>query len=143
MLELNAVRREMEGTDENDFSLSVIKDYLDQISDLKKKLGGIRAIVDHEIPILPVRATEYDKDGVAMEMVYTVDDWLTRIRRRMLLMKDEEDLDRRKKENREKMMVQETLKSIPRNKLVPLDSRRVFLPWHTFRPLKFRTLQKP
>ena len=84
---------------------------------------------DHEIPILPVRATEYDRDGVAMEMVYSVDEWLIRTRRRMLLMKDEEELDRRKKENREKMMVQETLKSIPRNKLLPLDSRRVFLPW--------------
>ena len=129
MLELNAVRREMEGTEENDFSLSVIKDYLDQISDLKKKLGGIRALDDHEIPILPVRATEYDRDGVAMEMVYSVDEWLIRTRRRMLLMKDEEELDRRKKENREKMMVQETSKSIPRNKLLPLDSRRVFLPW--------------
>ena len=84
---------------------------------------------DREIPIQPVRATEYDRDGVAMDLVYTVDEWLGVTRRKLLLMKDEEEQNRRKTENREKMMVQETLKSIPRNKLLSLDSRRIFLPW--------------
>ena len=45
------------------------------------------------------------------------------------IVEDEEEQSRRKTENREKMMVQETLKSIPRNKLLSLDSRRIFLPW--------------
>ncbi len=129
MTELNAVRREIEGTAGEDFTISVIKDYLDQISDLRKKLGTIRSLDDHEIPILPVRATDYDRDGVATEMIYSVDEWLGITRRRMLLMKDEEERNRRHTENREKMMVQETLKSIPRNKLLSLDSRRIFLPW--------------
>ena len=46
-------------------------------------------------------------------------------------MKDSEELNRRKMENREKLLIQETLKSMPRNKILPLDSRRVFLPWQT------------
>ena len=54
-------------------TLSVIKDYLDQVRDLKKKLGAIRSLDDREIPIQPVIATEYDRDGVATDLVYTVD----------------------------------------------------------------------
>ena len=107
-----------------------MKDYLDQAADLKRKLGNIRALDDHEIPIEPVRATEYDKDGVGVNLIYTVDEWLTTTRRRLLQKKDNEEQNRRRTENKEKMMMQETLKSIPRNKLIPLDSRRVFLPWH-------------
>jgi hypothetical protein len=129
MAELNTVRREIEDTSDEDFTLSVIKDYLDQVSDLKNKLGAIRSLDDREIPIQPVRATEYDRDGVATDLVYTVDEWLGVTRRKLLLMKDEEEQNRRKTENCEKMMVQETLKSIPRNKLLSLDSRRIFLPW--------------
>ena len=129
MTELNAVRREIEGTAGEDFTISVIKDYLEQISDIRKKLSTIRSLNDQEIPILPVRTTEYDGDGVGTEMVYSVDEWLGTTRRKLLLMKDEEEKNRRHTENREKMMVQETLKSIPRNKLLSLDSRRVFLPW--------------
>ena len=59
MTELNNLRREMEDTPEVDLSLSVIKDYLDQIGDLRKKVSNIRALDDNEIPVEPVRATEY------------------------------------------------------------------------------------
>jgi hypothetical protein len=44
-------------------------------------------------------------------------------------MKDSQETSRRKLENKEKMVLQETLKSLPRAKLLALDSRRVFLPW--------------
>ena len=54
MKELNNLRKEIEGTSEEDLSLSVVKDYLDQAAELKKKLGNIRALDDHEIPIEPV-----------------------------------------------------------------------------------------
>ena len=37
MAELNAVRREMESTEEYDFSGSVIRDFLEQVSDLRRK----------------------------------------------------------------------------------------------------------
>jgi hypothetical protein len=130
MTELNNLKREMEDTPEEDLSLSVIKDYLDQTGDLRKKVSNIRALDDNEIPVEPVRATEYAADGVRVDLVYTVDEWLGTSRRRLLLMKDDEEKSRRRTENREKMMIQETLKSIPRNKIIPLDSRRVFLPWY-------------
>ena len=94
MTELNNLRREIEGTSEEDLSLSVVKDYLDQIGDLKKKLGNIRALDDHEIPVEPERATEYDRDGVGVDLIYTVDEWLRTTRRKLLLMKDDEEKTR-------------------------------------------------
>ena len=52
-----------------------------------------------------------------------------RMRRTLLKLKDYIQELKRKEENREKILLQETLKSIPRLKMIPLDSRRVFLPF--------------
>ena len=129
MSELNSVRSEFENTVKEEFTGSVIKDFLDKVSEIRKRLGSIRAMDDREIPIQPVRATELDEDGVETIVIYTIDEWLGKVKRKLLLMKDQEELSRRKIENREKLMVHETLKSIPRNKILPLYSRRIFLPW--------------
>jgi hypothetical protein len=122
------LKREIESTPE-DMVVSVIKDYLDQVSDLKNKVGAIRALDDKEIPTDAVRVNERDGDGVGYSVTYTVDEWLARIRRRLLLMKDNQEMLRWKLENK-KMMLQETLKSLPRTKFIALDSRRLFLTWH-------------
>ena len=50
-------------------------------------------------------------------------------RRTLLKSKDDKQEAKRREENREKILLQETLKSIPRLKMIPLDSGRVFLTW--------------
>ena len=44
MIELNSLKEEINATHEEDMVVLVIKDYLDQVSDLKKKLGNIRSM---------------------------------------------------------------------------------------------------
>ena len=52
-------------------------------------------------------------------------------RRTLLKSKDDKQEAKRREENRERILLQETLKSIPRLKMIHLDSRRVFLPWQS------------
>ena len=49
MIELNTLKEEINATHEEDMVVLVIKDYLDQVSDLKKKLGNIRSMTSNEI----------------------------------------------------------------------------------------------
>ena len=62
-------------------------------------------------------------------MTFTVDKFIGRTRRKLLKLKDESQDEWKKNENKDKVMMQETLKSLPRMKLIQLDSRRVFLSW--------------
>ena len=113
MTELLALKKEIDTTPEEDLGVSVVKDYLEQVSDLKKKVGTIRALDDKEIPTGIVRVTEIDVDNVGFNVNYTVDEWMANIRRNLLLMKDNQETQRRKLENKEKVVLQETLKSLP------------------------------
>ena len=81
MTELLALKKEIDTTPEEDLGVSVVKDYLEQVSDLKKKVGAIRALDDKEIPTGIVRVTEIDVDNVAFNVNYTVDEWMAKIRR--------------------------------------------------------------
>ena len=63
MLELNSLKEEINATDEEEMVVLVIKDYLDQVSDLKKKLGSIRSMTSNEIVTPNVTQEEEDRDG--------------------------------------------------------------------------------
>ena len=91
MTELLALKTEIEGTEDPDMVVVIIKDYLDQVSDLKKKLSNIRALDDKEVPINPIRVTEVDCDGVTFDVMYNVDEWLYKTRRTLLLAKDNQE----------------------------------------------------
>ena len=73
MNELQGLKREIDSTPDEDLAVSVVKDYLDQVSDLKKKLGSIRALDEREIPTGIIRVSERDADGVMLHVNYTVD----------------------------------------------------------------------
>ena len=88
----------------------VIKDYLDQISELKKKIGNIRSMTTREIDAPRVTQSEEDRDGVSFEVTYTVDDWMIKTRRKLLLQKETQEKENRRQENQDKLMLQETLK---------------------------------
>ena len=130
MLELTSLKEEINATPNEDMVLLVIKDYLDQVSDLKKKLGNIRSMTTNEVDASRVTQLEEDRDGVTFNVTYTVDDWMTKTRRKLLLQKDIQEKENRRQENQDKLMLQETLRVVSRTKIRNLDSRRVFLPWH-------------
>ena len=130
MLELNSLKEEINATHDEDMVVLVIKDYLDQVSDLKKKLGGIRSMTTNEVDTPRVTQLEEDRDGVTFNVTYTVDDWMVKTRRKLLLQKETQERENRKQENQDKLLLQETLRAVSRTKIRNLDSRRVFLPWH-------------
>ena len=99
MSELLALKKEIEGTPKEDLGLSVVKDFLDQVLELKKNVGNIRAMDDKEIPTAPVKVTELDDDEVPFTINYTVDEWMVRVRRSLALLKDSQEMQRRKQEN--------------------------------------------
>ena len=88
MLELNSLKEEINATDEEEMVVMVIKEYLDQVSDLKKKLGSIRSMTSNEIVTPNVTQEEEDRDGVTFDATYTVDDWIVKTRRKLLLQKE-------------------------------------------------------
>ena len=106
MTELLALKTEIEGTEDPDMVVVIIKDYLDQVSDLKKKLSNIRALDDREVPLNQVRVTEVDRDGVTFDALYNVDEWLYKTRRTLLMAKDNQETQNRRKENKEKLVLQ-------------------------------------
>merc|ERR1711888_2540 len=120
----------MTSTTNEELVVLVIKDYLDQISDLKKKIGSIRSMREREIDPPRVTQLEEDRDGVAFEVTYTVDDWMIKTRRKLLLQKETQEKENRRQENQDKLMLQETLWVVSKTKIRSLDSRRVFPPWH-------------
>ena len=73
MTELLALKNEIEDTESLDMVMGILKDYLDQVSDLKKKLSNIRGLDDREVPTNPIRVTEIDRDRATFDVMYTVD----------------------------------------------------------------------
>ena len=130
MLELNSLKEEINATHDEDMVVLVIKDYLDQISDLKKKLGGIRSMTTNEVDTPRVTQLEEDRDGVTFNVTYTVDDWMVKTRRKLFLQKETQERENRKQENQDKLLLQETLRAVSRTKIRNLNSRREFLPWY-------------
>ena len=117
MLELNSLKEEITTTHEEDMVVLVIKDYLDQLSDLKKKLGGIRSLTTNEIDTPRVNQLEEDRDGVTFSSTYTVDDWMLKTRRKLLLQRETQERENRKQENQDKLLLQETLRAVSRTKI--------------------------
>ena len=106
MLELNSLKEEINATHDEDMVVLVIRDYLDQISDLKKKLGSIRSMTSNEIVTPHVTQQEEDRDGVTFNVTYTVDDWMVKTRRKLLLQKEVQEKENRRQENQNKLMLQ-------------------------------------
>merc|ERR1712030_113753 len=130
MLELNSLKEEITNTREEDMVVLVIKDYLDQLTDLKRKLGAIRSLTTDEIDTPRVNQVERDRDGVTFSSTYTADDWMLKTRRKLLLQRENQERENRKLENQDKLLLQETLRAVSRTKIRNLNSRREFLPWY-------------
>ena len=72
----------------SDLSPSVLKDFLDQLSDLKKRLTNVRSLDDNEPPVTPIDVTEYDSDGEETISTLTIEEFFSKMRRKLLHLKD-------------------------------------------------------
>ena len=89
MLEINAFKRDVYGTTHDEMGPSVLKDFLDQLSDIRKKLSNIQSLDDVEIPVFPIEVMEADEEGEEQVLIFTVDEFIGRTRRKLLKLKDE------------------------------------------------------
>ena len=62
----------------SDLSTSVLKDFLDQLGEMKKRFTNIRSMDDHEPPMVPIDVTEYDSDGEEVLSTLTVENCFPR-----------------------------------------------------------------
>ena len=74
-----------------------MKDFLDQLSDIRKKLSNIRSLDDVKIPVFPIEVRETDEEGEEQVLTFTVDKFIGRTRRKLLKLKDESQDEREKK----------------------------------------------
>ena len=81
----------------SDLSPSVLKDFLDQLADMKKRLTNIRSMDDHEPPVVPIDVTEYDSDGEETVSTLTIEEFFSKMRRKLLHLKDKTTESKRKK----------------------------------------------
>merc|ERR1711936_527113 len=88
------------------------------------------SLTTEEIDLPRVNQVERDRDGVTFSSTYTVDDWMLKTRRKLLLQREIQEKENRKSENQDKLLLQETLRAVSRTKIRNLNSRREFLPWY-------------
>ena len=99
-----------------------IKDMVDQIQELKKRLTSLLNLSDKEPPLEIVIVT----GNTPFEC--SISEFFSRFRRKLLKKKDEVQDLKRHQENLKKTVLQETLKIFPKVKIMPLENRRVFYP---------------
>ena len=63
----------------SDLSPSVLKDFLDHLRDMKKRLTNIRSMDDHEPPVVPIDVTEYDSDGEETVSTLTIEEFFSKM----------------------------------------------------------------
>ena len=120
MTEINGIKNDVENTSDDELGQSIIKDFLDQLGDLKKRLSSIQSLDDKPIATPPIETREVGEDGIEILSTVTVDEFLSSTKRTLLKLKDDKQELKRREENREKILLQETLKSIQRLKIISL-----------------------
>ena len=110
---------------------SVIKDLLEQLSSLNKRFLEIKLMSDVEPNITPIPFTEEDSvDGSTRATSLPVGQFMYRIKRKLLELKDQMQDKKREEENRQKILLTEGLRLGPgRLKLLELENRSVILPY--------------
>ena len=93
---------------------SVVKDLLDQLSNLNKRLLDIKIMADSEPNIPPLPFAESDPlVGSIMNVNLTVSQFIHRIKKNLLELKDVIQDRKREEENRQKILLTEGLRLGP------------------------------
>ena len=110
---------------------AVVKDLIDQLANLNKRLLDIKVMSDSEPNIAPLPFSEYDSlDGALRNINLPVEQFIQKVRKRLLELKENIQDEKRENENRQKILLQEGLRLGPgRLKLLDLENRSNVLPW--------------
>ena len=104
------VCKETEGTT----ATAVVKDLIDQLANLNKRLLDIKVMGDSEPNIPPLPFTEYDPlDGSLRNIKLSVGQFIQKIRKKLLELKEHIHDKKREDENRQKILLQERLRLGP------------------------------
>ena len=119
------------GEEEENLAPSVIRDMLDQLFELGKRYLGIRTMLDTDPKIESIPLREYDSVTRSYRTpVYTVSQFIHKIKKKLLKLQDEVRDKKREEENRSKILLTEGLKLGPgRLKLLDLENRSLILPY--------------
>ena len=117
--------------DEEYMAPSVIRDLLDQLSELSKRYLGIRTMMDKDPKIEPISLREFDPITRSHRTsTYSVPQYIHKIKKKLLILQDEVRDKKREKENHEKILLTQGLKLGPgRLRLLDLENRSLILPY--------------
>ena len=104
---------------------------LEQLSELGKRYLGIKIMMDTEPKIEPIPLREYDSETRSHRTpVYTVSQFIYKIKKKLLKLQDEVRDKKREEENRAKILLTEGLKlGHGRLKLLDLENRSLVFPY--------------
>ena len=123
------LKQELQGFNDNSWSISIVKDYIDQLQDLRRCLSQIQAMEEVEMTFPELTDIFLDEDGVAVTSTFTLRDWLLYKKRFLLGRKDKLEVVNREAETKRKMLLQDALRSSNRQKIQKLERRKHFLSW--------------
>ena len=70
------VKEELQEFDDNSWSIFIIKDYIDQLQDLKNCLNQIQAMEEMEMSFLSLTETIVEEDGGNITPSFTLQEWI-------------------------------------------------------------------
>ena len=110
---------------------SVIRDLLEQVSEISKRYLEIRTKMDEEPRIDPTGLREFDPTTMSHRtFTLPIPLYLNKLRKKLLILQDEVRDKRREKENREKILLTEGLKLGPgRLKVLDFENCSLILPY--------------
>ena len=123
------LKEELKEYDDNSWSISVIKDYIDQLQDFKRRLSHVQAMEEVEVAFPELSDTIIDEDGGVVTSKFSFQEWLLFKKRNLLTRKDQLEATNREDETKRKMLLQDALRSSNRQKIQKLQKRKHFLAW--------------
>ena len=110
--------------EEDEMAPSVIRDFLDQVTEISRRYLEIRTKSDEDPKIPPIPLKEFDPISTSYRTLnYAIPSYLNKLKKKLLVLQDEIRDKRHEKENREKILLTEGLKLGPgRLKLLDLNS---------------------
>ena len=117
--------------EEDEMAPSVIKDLLDQVTEISRRQLEIRIKSDEDPKIPPIPLKEYDPISYSYRIMnHTIQSYLIKLKKKLLVLQDNIKDKKREKENREKILFTEGLElGRGRLKLLDLENRSLILPY--------------
>ena len=128
LLELGKEVFEDEG---DEIAPSVIRDLLEQVSEISRRYLEIRTKMDEEPKIAPIGLREFDPTTMSYRtLTFPIPLYLNKLKKKLLILQDEVRDKRREKENHEKILLTKGLKLGPGClKLLDLEDHSLILPY--------------